>query len=37
MGFCFFLAALIGPRFFRRFALLFVVIMGFFLYCLVRS
>jgi hypothetical protein len=37
MGFWFILAALMGPRFFGRFALLFMLGMGFMLYCLIRS
>ena len=37
MSFWFLLAALMGPRFFARFALFFVLGMGFFLYCLVRA
>ena len=37
MGFWFILAALLGPRFFSRFALLFMLGLGFMLYCLIRS
>jgi hypothetical protein len=37
VGFWFFLAALMGPRFFARFALLFMLAMGFLLYCVIRS
>lgn len=37
MGFWFLFAAMMGPRFFRRFVLFFVAGMVFFLYCLVRS
>jgi hypothetical protein len=37
VGFWFILAPLMGPRFFARFALLFMLGMGFMLYCLIRS
>jgi hypothetical protein len=37
VGFWFFLAALMGPRVFARFLLLFILGMGFMLYCLIRS
>jgi hypothetical protein len=37
MKFWFFLAAMMGPRFFRRFVVLFALGMALFLYCLVRT
>jgi hypothetical protein len=37
MRFWFFLAAMMGPRFFRRFVVLFALGMALFLYCLVRT
>jgi hypothetical protein len=37
MKFWFFLAAMMGPRFFRRFVILFALGMGVMLYCFVRG
>lgn len=37
MRFCFLLAAIIGPEFFRRFVLFFVIGLGLFLYCLLHA
>jgi hypothetical protein len=37
MNFWFFLAALMGPRFFARFMLFFVLGMGLMLYCFLRE
>lgn len=36
MKFWFFFAAMMGPRFFRRFVVLFALGMAIFLYCLIR-
>jgi len=37
MKFWFFLAAMMGPRFFQRFVVLFALGMVLFLYCILRS
>jgi hypothetical protein len=37
MRLCVLLAALMGPRFFGRFVLFFVLGMGLFLYCFLRA
>lgn len=37
MSFWFLLAALMGPRFFARFVLFFVLGMGLFLHCFLRA
>jgi hypothetical protein len=37
MKFWFFLAAMMGPRFFHRFVVLFAIGMVLFLYCFLRS
>lgn len=37
MRFWFLIAAMMGPRFFTRFVLFFILGMGLLLYCLVRA
>lgn len=37
MRFCFLMAAMMGPRFFRRFVFFFALGAGLFLYALLRS